>query len=259
MQGTIDWPHKAFAPDVIAGIMTTAMLTKEKLDQIESEFRDQGYSVVDGLFSPEECLSIQRIAETLPSFTSGDLLPVMNPHRDRPELLDTMSDERVVTVVRRLMKGKPAGMQTQYFYTRPGTRGFSFHQDNFYVQAGKDRFVSAWLALEDVTADNGALIVLPGSHRDGILEVREIPQPSTFGQDPNHNRRECVVEKDYAHLSVAVRQGGVVFLHGHLVHSSNHNTTVDQFRRVLLMTYLAEGSDFRPGFIANRTPFALKA
>jgi len=235
------------------------MLTEMKLEQVAGEFQDQGYSVVEGLFTPDECRAIQKIAETLPSFKSGDLLPVMNPHRERPELLDTMSDDRVVSIIRRLMKGKPVGMQTQYFFCRPGTRGFSYHQDNYYVQAAKDQFASAWLALEDVTVENGALIVLPGSHRGGILAVREIPQPSTFGQDPNHNRRECVVERDYPRVSVMVRQGGVVFLHGHVVHSSNDNTTTDKFRRALLMTYLAEASAFRPGHIANRTPFALKA
>jgi len=234
------------------------MPSEAKIEHVLGEFQGQGYSVVEGLFTPAECRAIQEIAETLPSFTSGNLLPVMNPHRERPELLDTMSDERVVSIVRRLMEGKPVGMQTQYFYCRPGTRGFSFHQDDYFVQAGKNKFASAWLALEDVTVENGALIVMPGSHREGTLAVREIPQPSTFGQDPNHNRLECVVDKDYPQVSVAVRQGGVVFLHGHIVHSSNHNTTTDRFRRALLMTYLAEGAAFRPGYIANRAPFALK-
>jgi len=235
------------------------MPIEKKIEQIVGEFQDQGYSIVEGLFTPDECRAIQKIAESLPSFRSGELLPVMNPHRERPELLDTMSDERVVSIIRRLMKGKPVGMQTQYFFCRPGTRGFSFHQDNHYVQSGKDQFASAWLALEDVTPENGALIVLAGSQREPMLPVREIPQPSTFGQDPNHNRLECVVEKDYPRVSASVRQGGVVFLHGHVVHSSHHNTTADRFRRALLMTYLAEGAAYRPGFIANRSPFALKA
>lgn len=234
------------------------MLTKKSLDQIAREYCEDGYSVVESLFTAEECHAIRKIAETLPSFHSGDLLPVMNPHRERPELLDTMSDERVVSIVRRLMQGNPVGMQTQYFFCRPGTRGFSFHQDNYYVRAERNQFVSAWLALEDVAAENGALIVLTGSQREPMLNVREILQVSTFGQDPNHNRLECIVEQSYPRVSVAVRQGGVVFLHSHVVHSSNDNVTTDRFRRALLMTYLAEGASFRPGHIAHRTPFALR-
>lgn len=59
-------------------------------------------------------------------------------------------------------------------------------------------FVSAWLPLEDVKAENGVLIVQPCSHREPVLQVREIQQPSTFGQDPNHNRQECVTGTPYA-------------------------------------------------------------
>jgi ectoine hydroxylase-related dioxygenase (phytanoyl-CoA dioxygenase family) len=235
------------------------MSNGQDLGRVEREYQDQGFSVVDGLFSADDCLAIQKIAERLPSFVSGTLLPEMNPHRAQPELLGIMADERVLSIVRRLMDGTPVGLQTQYFFCRPGTRGFSAHQDNYYVRAPQDKFVSAWLALEDVTAENGALIVQPGSHREPVLEVRDIPQPSTFGQDPNHNRQECVTSIPYPKLSVAVRQGGVVFLHSHVIHSSNDNVTASRFRRVLLMTYLAEGADFRPGFIAKRETFTLPA
>jgi len=229
------------------------------LDRVEREYRDQGFSVVEGLFSAQECLAIQKIAERLPNFVSGSLLPVMNPHREQPKLLTTMADDRVVSIVRRLMDGTPVGLQTQYFFCQPGTRGFSAHQDNYYVRAPQDKFVSAWLALEDVRSENGALIVQPGSHREPVLEVRDIPQPSFFGQDRNHNRQECVTANAYPKVSVEVPQGGVVFLHSHVIHSSNDNVTDSRFRRVLLMTYLAEGADFRPGFIAKRQTFALTA
>jgi ectoine hydroxylase-related dioxygenase (phytanoyl-CoA dioxygenase family) len=235
------------------------MPISKNFDQIAREYNDQGYSIVEGLFSPAECQAVQRIAEGLPNFASGTLLPVMNPHRERPELLEIMSDERLVSIIRRLMKGKPVGLQTQYFFCRPGTRGFSSHQDNYYVRAPVDQFVSAWLALEDVSPENGALIVLPGSQEEPVLDVRDLPQPSTFGQDPNHNRQECIVEKHYPRVDVAVRQGGVVFLHSHLVHSSNDNITISRFRRVLLMTYLADGAPFRPGYIAKRSTFDLGA
>jgi ectoine hydroxylase-related dioxygenase (phytanoyl-CoA dioxygenase family) len=235
------------------------MSDSNDLGRIEQEYRDQGFAVVEGLFSADECLAIQKLGELLPSFQSGTLLPAMNPHREQPALMEIASDERVVSVVARLMDGAPMGLQTQYFYCRPGTRGFSAHQDNYYVRAPKDKFISAWLALEDVKAENGALVVQPGSHREPLLEVREIPQPSTFGQDPNHNCQECITDKQFPKVVVKVRQGGVVFLHSHVIHSSNDNTTISRFRRALLMTYLAKGADFRPGFIAKRETFTLLA
>ena len=170
-----------------------------------------------------------------------------------------MSDERLVAIIRHLMKGEPVDLQMQYFFCRPGTRGFSSHQNTYCVHAPQDQFVSAWLALEDVTLENGALAGLPGSQKEPVLDIREIPHPSTFGQDANHNRQECIVETDYPKHSVAVRQGAIVFLHSRVVHSLNHNTKTDRFCRVLLMMYMAERALFRLGYIAKRRTFSLNA
>jgi phytanoyl-CoA hydroxylase len=232
-------------------------MSEPNVDLIADEYSRQGYSIAEGLFSTSECQAIRALAERLPSFQSGEFMPVMNPHKEVPELLKIMGDERLLKVMRRLMKGNPVGLQTQYFFCRPGTRGFSAHQDNHYVQAPPDKFASAWLALDDVDGKNGGLIVLPGSHEEPLLDVRPIDQPSTFGQDPNHNRQECIVTKAYEPVDAVVHQGGVVFLHSHVVHSSHHNSTSDRFRRALLMTYLSEGAPYRPGFIAQRQPFSL--
>jgi phytanoyl-CoA hydroxylase len=232
-------------------------MTGSDPEKVSEEFLRNGYSIVEGLFSPAEVTAIRALAERLPGHLSGDYMPAMNPHKQVPELLDVMGDERLLRIMRRLMKGTPQGLQTQYFFCQPGTRGFSAHQDNHYVQAPSDRFASAWLALDDVEPSNGALIVLPGSHEEPILDVRPIDQPSTFGQDPNHNRQECVVTRQYTPVDATVRAGGVVFLHSHVVHWSHHNVSTDRFRRALLMTYLSEGAPFRAGFIAKREPFRI--
>ena len=230
-----------------AGVQTSA----------DGAYGRDGYLVVERLFSPAECDAITAIGEKLESFRSGTLTPVMNPHREQPEFLQTMGDARLLAWMERLVGGKPAGLQTQYFYCRPGTPGFARHQDNYYVQADRAAFASAWLALDDVKIPNGALVGYPGSHREPILEIRTIPQLSTFGQDPNANRQECVMPDIYPSVSVEVPKGSVVFLHGHVVHSSHDNTTSDRFRRVLLMTYIREGVPFRAGFAAKREAFNL--
>lgn len=234
-------------------------MTGSDPEKVSEEFFRNGYSIVEGLFSPAEVTAIRTLAERLPGHRSGDYMPAMNPHKEVPELLDVMGDERLLRIMRRLMKGTPQGLQTQYFFCQPGTRGFSAHQDNHYVQAPPDRFASAWLALDDVDSQNGGLIVLPGSQEEPLLDVRPIDQPSTFGQDPNHNRQECIVTKPYTPVDAVVKAGGVVFLHSHVVHWSHHNTSTDRFRRALLMTYLSEGAPYRPGYIAKRHPFEVGA
>ena len=55
----------------------------------------------------------------------------------------------------------------------PGTKGFSPHQDNTYVKASSDSFISAWIALTNVNNKNGGLIIWPKSHKENQLEQVE--------------------------------------------------------------------------------------
>ena len=50
------------------------------------------------------------------------------------------------------------------------TQGFSPHQDNFFVDARGDTFISAWIALTDVCPENGGLII-GQKHMEKKLEV----------------------------------------------------------------------------------------
>ncbi len=231
----------------------------EARSDIEAGYDRDGYAVLERLFDAAECARIRAIGERLESFRSGEMVPVMNPHREQPELLATMGDARLTDWMRRLVGGEPMGLQTQYFYCRPGTPGFARHQDNYYVRAEKGAFASAWLALDDVEVANGALVVYPGSQREPVLEVRPIPQLSTFGQDPNANKQECILPAAYRGISVPVARGGVVLIHGHLAHSSNDNKSADRFRHVLLMTYIRVNMPFRAGYAAKRETFELGA
>ena len=44
----------------------------------------------------------------------------------------------------------------------PGTKGFSPHQDNTYVKAEINTFVcGSWIALTDVSKENGGLMIWP--------------------------------------------------------------------------------------------------
>lgn len=227
-------------------------------DALDRYARD-GFLVCESLFSPEHCDHILALSHGLDSFRNGTLTPVMNPHRQEPRLLEPMRDPALVLIMEALLKGRVQGLQTQYFFGRSGIRGFTRHQDNFYVEAPQDGFASAWLALEDVDSSNGGLIVWPGSHKEPLLPVRPVAQATTFGQDPNANCQECDLPDGYQALNVCVPRGSVVFIHGHVIHASNNNNTTDRTRQVLLMTYVREGESYRPGFSARREAFDVYA
>ena len=43
-----------------------------------------------------------------------------------------------------------------------------FHQDNAYYNFVPDDAVTVWIALDDVTEENGCMRVIPGLHREGF-------------------------------------------------------------------------------------------
>lgn len=227
-------------------------------EEAHARFSRDGFFIEPDALPPTVCDRLIARAADLPAARDGSLVPTMNPHRLDPGFLEPMRHPAVLAIMDRLLGGKAMGLQTQFFFGRPGTKGFARHQDNQYVRAPYGTFGSAWLALDDVDPGNGSLIVHPGSHREDILEVRPVEQTSTFGQDPNANRQEALLPEGYPPLDVVARRGSLVLIHGNVVHSSHDNTSTDRFRHVLLMTFVREGVPYRPGFSAMREAFDLR-
>ena len=66
-----------------------------------------------------------------------------------------------------------------FFIKEPQTPSFvSWHQDLRYWGLDSDAEVSAWLALSEVTAANGCMRFVPGSHKGALL-----PHKDSFADD----------------------------------------------------------------------------
>jgi ectoine hydroxylase-related dioxygenase (phytanoyl-CoA dioxygenase family) len=177
----------------------------------------------------------------------------MMPHRLNEIYLRALRSPSLVRSLSTMVGGTPVGLQTEFFYCRPGTPGFSLHQDNFYAESPYGAYASAWCPMTHITPEKGGLIVYPGSHKEGILPTRKVNAEKDAGQDPNANNEECIVPPQYQPLVPEVPKGAALYIHGSLVHGSNRNAT-QEWRPVLLMTYLREGETFRPGRYAQRSP-----
>lgn len=224
--------------------------------QAMATYLEVGFHIEPEVFTTEECEKLQQHAASLPNAEAGHYRPQMMPHRHDPIYLAALRHPKLIPIVERMIDGPAMGLQTEYFYGKPGTRGFSKHQDNFYIEAEYNSFVSAWCALVDVTPEKGGLIAYPGSHVEGDLPTRSIHMPVDPSQDPNANNEECMVPDKYPPLSVCVPKGSVFFIHGHLVHASHKNVS-NEWRNVLLCTYILRNEYFRPGRYAQRSAVEL--
>src|SRR3990167_4371256 len=219
-------------------------------------FNELGFHIEYGVLNDIECQRYIHASQTLENALNGSFRPQMMPNRQNPIYLEAMQNRTITNIMNLLVDGKAMGLQTEYFYCQPGTRGFSLNQDNFFVQASVGAFASAWVALTDTHTQKGGLIVYPRSHKEGLLPVRKLDIGPAASQDPNANNEESIVPTQYKPINATVPKGAVLFIHGHVVHGSNPNTS-NEWRHVLLNTYIREGESYRPGNYAQREAIEL--
>ncbi len=137
--------------------------------------------------------------------------------------------------------GEPAALfKDKINFKMPGGDGFKPHQDQ---QAGWSAyarlFVTALVAIDEATVENGCLELAPGQHTRGLVGAEWAP----------------LTEAEMAGMTFVAypaRPGDVVFFDSYVPHRSGPNLT-DRARRVLYVTYnrLSEG-DQRARYYADK-------
>ncbi len=210
-----------------------------------------GYKICRGLLTPDYCATLVKAARCI---APADFQPLYMPHRQHATFLEAMRCHPVVSVVESIFGGEASGLGAEYFFMPPGTRGFTPHQDNVWVQAPPGDFIHAWLALTDIDKENGCLQFWPGSHKLGALPLRRINEDAGPGQNPT--ARDLQVDMDTAPVDIELQAGDIVFWDTFLVHGSNDNVS-GRFRDSLLNSYLRKGARFNPGKRQKRTEIDL--
>ncbi|XP_061655504.1 phytanoyl-CoA dioxygenase domain-containing protein 1 isoform X5 [Phyllopteryx taeniolatus] len=126
---------------------------------------------------------------------------------------------------------------------QPGIGGeVTPHQDaTFLYTEPLGRVMGLWVALEDATVNNGCLWFIPGSHNCGVTRRMVRTAPGTFPlTDFIGTEQEYDGDK---FVPVEVKKGGVVLIHGQVVHRSAGNVSEDS--RHVYTFHLMEAQDTR--------------
>ncbi|XP_055007282.1 phytanoyl-CoA dioxygenase domain-containing protein 1 isoform X2 [Boleophthalmus pectinirostris] len=144
-------------------------------------------------------------------------------HANEPLFKKITHSPRIQGIAKKMGLTRPVIVQSMYIFKQPGFGGeVTAHQDaTFLYTEPLGRVMGVWIALEDATVNNGCLWFIPGSQKDGITR-RMVRAPKGTYPLTNFIGQERTYEED-KFVPAPVKKGGVVLIHGEVVHQSNEN------------------------------------
>ena len=174
-----------------------------------------------------------------------------NPHHHRESMRALARDPRLLALVESAIGHGVSVYFSQIFFKAPEGGGPKpAHQDNFYFgPRDPEALVTAWIALDDATPENGCMSFGEGTHRGPV--VAHVAPP---GEPFNLQIPADVVARTAMTLA-PVPKGGVSFHHGGVFHQSGANHS-RRWRRACALHYVRNDNAFvNPALPYDETMF----
>ena len=147
-----------------------------------------------------------------------------------PDFKEITFSEGVKNIAMSLNLKNPCVVQSMVIFKPPKIGGVvKPHQDSSFLYTSPMNLVGFWIALEDADLENGCMWFAPGTHKSGIV--------GRLKRQCNGDSVDTVYEGDVpstkpeAFVSVPVRKGSLVLIHGEVVHRSGANCS-DRSRNI---------------------------
>ncbi len=204
---------------------------------LSADYERDGYVIVPGVLSPEECdrlkVEARRVLDekNKPGSTVCLYAALANP-----SFRALAEDPRLVDLLRPIMPGGVMFLNDKIvFKAADKTFPTPWHIDYFYWQGTRPK-ISVWIPFDDVSAENGALTVIRGSHKKEWRPKKGGVDGEFFNEVDGAGWQESDV------AVCTVGRGGVVIFSDRLVHGSTANTAKKD-RFVIIGTYQAPAAD----------------
>jgi ectoine hydroxylase-related dioxygenase (phytanoyl-CoA dioxygenase family) len=234
--------------------MATVMARRYLSDEQVAAYRRDGYVAVPRVLDREQVEALRRVTEGFversraltasddvfdldPRHTAASpvLRRIKNPADHDPLYRWVALDSPIPDIVAELI-----GPDLRFHHSKLNLKGslvgapVEVHQDAAFYPHSNDDVLAVGLLLDDATEDNGALAVLPGSHRGPIHDHYD-----ARGRFVGCMRREDVERLDRRGAPLLTLPAGSIHVHHYrLVHWSAPNTSPAE-RRLLINAYAA--------------------
>jgi ectoine hydroxylase-related dioxygenase (phytanoyl-CoA dioxygenase family) len=218
---------------------------QNKSMQVRDTNNDDGGVSIQGLEAPPEGLSPEEKAQYF--------LRIHMLHRKLEMHERFMLHPRVLDVLESLIGPDLLALQTMLFLKPPGKPGQGWHQDTYYIPTHPDTLCGAWIAIDDVDEENGAMWFAQGSQNEpvypprndfgyGQRDLENITEVSGVS-NPNDEQNDLSrVASRYPNVLAPAKAGDVVFFGGHILHRSKKNFSSTRLRRSFVSHYCSARS-----------------
>ena len=232
--------------------MDSFTLTQEQLDFYE----ENGYLHLKDVWSKEEVDILKKDAD---EYADGLFTNKLNAHKYK-SLQQIHTGKKMCDIGDIILSGRAVPIGSILFYCKPGNpyeNGSTWHQDNYAGKAPNgDNYLNLAVSIDDAEESNGALKIIPGSHKLGNLPCNP---KANFSYD-NEGRRynsapignNCELPKDLPIVQLEYKAGDVLVVHSQLVHKADKNLHSSRWRRTIYFVYVNDGTAFWPGWTAKR-------
>jgi ectoine hydroxylase len=243
-----------------------------------ASFEEKGYLTVEALLDAEEIeryrTELRRLAEdekvraderTVTERGSGEVRSIFEVHRVSDVFAELTTDPRVVGRARQILGSDVYVHQSRVNY-KPGFIGedFYWHSDfeTWHAEDGMPRMrsVSISIALTENFVHNGALMIMPGSHRTFVSCVGETPddhyKESLRGQEigtPDPDSLSILANKHGIDLFTGPA-GSATMFDCNCMHGSNGNITPFPRSNVFIVFNSVENTCKEPFTAPARRP-----
>ena len=206
------------------------VLTDEQIAPLVQQIDD----ILEGRVAYPEHLMGQTVEK---STVKGQLpaVKIVNLFRNDDVFAEVWNNKLISGLAHDLMEGPVRVWEDQMIFKPPydNQAVFAWHQDyTFWDHVGPDKMGTCWIALEDSTAENGCMCVIPGSHRWELNYKRtdvDVNDPDWLLKQPG-----IPDDADLTPVPCEVKAGHCHFHHCKTFHGSYGNKTASTRRSYII-------------------------
>ncbi len=220
------------------------MLTSEQI----VHYNEQGYVILPRLFNTQTVNKMRnhymalRAEGEKPGDFGGTKDKTDDANHQYPRMIqmhkwDDLSNQwsshpQILQAVETLINDEPVLNQTMLYFKPPHSRGQGLHQDAQYITI--DPLIGVWIPLDLSDHDVGQMVVVPGSHHDGLYQVEKANTAVSF------TNVQTVLPQNANIVGLDMNPGDALFFHGRIIHGSYANITTDRWRRTFICHYVGK-------------------